>query len=134
MVHKQVIIRVNTECDGGIAPLVQALNELDGVITLDSCERGVLGEGYVFFTCGHKWQDIARLLQTISSALSKDNLDCGYTLRIEWFGSNEWPRAQIVVLPEHVTTLADHIRALSGEINARMCRSTGGRSCRGPHS
>lgn len=31
--HKQVLIRVNAECDEGIAPVVIAFNEIDGVIT-----------------------------------------------------------------------------------------------------
>ena len=125
--HPQIMIKVNAECDEGVAPLVLALNEIDGIVTLDSCQQGVCEEAYVFFTYGKTWQKLARLLQTISLELSKIHLDCGYTLRIEWFGSNEWPRAQIVVLPEHVATLAEHIRALSGQINARMCQSTGGR-------
>lgn len=36
--HRQVMIKVNVECDEGIAPLVHALNGINGVITLDSCQ------------------------------------------------------------------------------------------------
>ncbi len=126
--HRQVMVRVNVECDKGIAPLVHALNGINGVITLDSCQEGVLGEAYVFFTYGRKWQELAVLLQTISSELSKISLGFGYSLRLEWLGSNEWPRAQIVLLPEHVTTLAEDIWALTKQINAHMTESIGGRS------
>ena len=41
--HKQVIAKVNAKCDEGIAPLVSALNGINGIITLDSCESGILG-------------------------------------------------------------------------------------------
>jgi len=125
--HRQVVVKVNAECDEGIAQLVLALNEIDGLITLDSCQQGVMGEAYVFFTYGKTWQALAGFLQTMSSELSELHLDFGYTLRIEWFGSNEWPRAQIVVLPEYVTTLAESIWALSDRINAHMCQLAGGK-------
>ena len=125
--HKQVMIKVNAECDEGVAPLVLALNKIEGVITLDSCQKGAFGEANVFFLYGQDWQDLANLLQTISSELSKTHLACGYILRIEWMGSNEWPHAQIVLSPEHVAILARSIRALSGQINARMCQLAGGR-------
>ena len=51
--HEQVAVKVNGFCDRGIQSLVLALNEIDGVVTLDSCERGVYGEAYVFFTLGN---------------------------------------------------------------------------------
>lgn len=35
--HKQVMIKVNAECDENIAPIVLALNEINGIVTLDSC-------------------------------------------------------------------------------------------------
>ena len=123
--HIQTTIRVNAECDKGVAPLVSALNELDGVITLDSCEHGAFEGAFVFFTYGDTWQDLAHLLQTISSELCKNHLNYGYTLRIEWFGSNERPRAQILVFPEHVVALAENIRTLAGEINLCMSGSVG---------
>ena len=48
--HKQVLIKVNAECDEHIAELVSALNEIKGIITLDSCQQGVYREAYVLFT------------------------------------------------------------------------------------
>lgn len=126
--HRQVIIEVHVECDEGIALLVHALNGINGVITLDSCQEGILGEAYVFFTYGRKWQELAFLLQTISSELSKISLDFGYSLRLEWLGSNEWPHAQIVLLPKHVTTLAEGIWAVVKQINAHMSESIGDKS------
>ena len=106
MQHEQVFIKVNATCDKGIAPLVAALNTVDGVFTLDSCQKGTYGEAYVFFTYGTTWQELAYLLQRISSYLSEIKVACGFALRLEWFGSNEYPRAQIVLEPVHVGILA----------------------------
>ena len=129
MEHEQVFVKVNAQCDKGIASLVKALNEIEGVITLDSCQKGLLelGQAFVFFSYGNSWQDLAQLLQAISSAMAEQKLDFGYTLRIEWFGSNECPRCQIVVAPDNVDTLAANIRALSQQISARMCQLAGDR-------
>lgn len=115
--HEQVPIKVNAECDRGIAPLVSALNEIDGLITLDSCQEALAGESWVFFTYGDGWQSLSPLLQEISSGLGRANLCCGCTLRLEWVGSNERPRAQILVRPEHVGIVAAAIRQLSIHLN-----------------
>ncbi len=123
--HEQVAVKVNGFCDRGIQSLVLALNEIDGVVTLDSCERGVYGEAYVFFTFGETWQQLASLLQAMSTGLSKLRVGCGYTLRMEWFGSNEWPRAQMVVEPEHVATLSHHLQSLAGHLTPHMYLSVG---------
>ncbi len=111
--HEQVAIKVNGFCDEGIRPLVSALNEIDGVVTLDSCECGVDGEAYVFFEYGETWKEVASLLQAMSTGLSRRLVDSGHTLRLEWSGSNERPRAQIVVEPQHVATLAGHLQSLA---------------------
>ena len=111
--HEQVAIKVNGFCDEGIRPLVSALNEIDGGVTLDSCECGVDGEAYVFFEYGETWKEVASLLQAMSTGLSRRFVGSGHTLRLEWSGSNERPRAQIVVEPQHVATLAGHLQSLA---------------------
>ena len=112
MQHEQVFIKINGTCDKGIAPLVVALNEIPGLITLDSCQSGAYGEAYVFFTYGNKWEELASFLQGLSSQLSKYKLCCGYRLRLEWFGNNDQPRAQLVLESKHVVDVADGIRTL----------------------
>ena len=64
--HKQIRIKVNTECDEDISPIVLALNSIDGVITLDSCQQGVYGESYVFFSYGNNWKDIGYLMNELA--------------------------------------------------------------------
>ncbi len=104
-----------------------ALNEIDGVVTLDSCQEGVYEEAYVFFTFGETWQDLGTLLQEISTALSERRVGCGYTFRLEWFGSNDRPRAQVVVEPQHAICLADHMQSLASHLTPHKYLSVYGR-------
>ena len=117
--HKQVYLKVNAECDEGIAPLVAALNAIDGVITVDSCENDVWG-ACVFFTFGRDWRDLACLLQELSSLMSTLQIPCGYSLQMQWLGSNCKPRAQLLMEPEHVVYIADGIQRIAASLNARM--------------
>lgn len=116
--HEQVAVKVNGFCDKGIQPLVLALNEIDGIVTLDSSERGVREEAFVSFEYGETWQALASLLQAMSTGLSTRLVGCVYTLRLEWSGSNERPRAQIGVEPQHVATLAAHLQSLATPLTA----------------
>src|SRR6266851_5913445 len=125
--HRQVFVKVNAPVDEGIAALVEALNQFDGIITLDSCQRGREG-AYVYFTFGvylctqdADWRQLAEFVERLSADLRDLNLCCGYSLRLEWFGSNEQPRAQLVLNPEYVAAVATKIReaALSGSVRLR---------------
>ena len=119
MEHKQVYIKVNAACDEGVAALVAALSEFAGVVTVDSCENGAWG-AYVFFTYGDTWQDLAALLQGISTGLSTLGLPVGFSLVMEWLGSNKKPRALMSLAPEHVAQLVEPLRGLIPTLNARM--------------
>jgi hypothetical protein len=47
--HPEVPIKVTAWVDEGVAPLVAALNSLDGVMTLDSCQGDSEKGAYVLF-------------------------------------------------------------------------------------
>ncbi len=115
--HPQVPVKVNALCDSGIAPLVLALNEIEGLRTLDSCECNDFGRANIFFEYGDDWREIADLLQTISTSLREQNIRCDAILSLEWCGNNDWPRAQMSVHPEHVAMLAEAISALATVVN-----------------
>lgn len=121
MAHTEIPIKVWAWVDEGVAPLVGALNEIDGVLTLDSCEQGPLGEAFVFFTYGHDWRELAALMQEVSEHLS-ENTPYGYSMNLEWLGSNVMPRAQVLVRPEHAASLATAISRVAPQINRRMLR------------
>ena len=94
--------------------MVGALNAIDGLVTLDSCQHGALtdaGKAYVYFTYGSNWHELADLLDSLASGLREANLCCGFSLRLEWFGSNDRPRAQLALSPEHVADIAMGITA-----------------------
>ncbi len=124
--HNEVWVKVNARCDQGVAPLVIALNEIAGLTTVDSCEDGAWG-AYVFFTYGDDWQELAALMQDISTGVSGLNLPCGYTLSLEWLGSNDRPRAQISLEPRDVPVVADALRKLAPTLNDHRTRLGDGR-------
>lgn len=126
MNHRQVFVKVNAQCDEGVVPLVEALNQIDGVTTFDSCQDGAWG-AYVFFTYGETWQDLAALLQAISTGLSDPGVSVGFKLTLEWWGSNDKPRAQIALEPGHVALVSAALRELAPNLNAHRIGSDYGR-------
>lgn len=126
IMHQQTFVKVNARCDKGIAPLVIALNELYGVETLDSCQDDGLWGATVFFTFGDTWSTLATLLQELSDQLANLwPLSCEYSMRLEWLGSNNRPRAQISLPPQHIETLAAAIKELVPILNCHMSALVG---------
>ena len=120
-------MKVNAECDEGVAPLVAALNDIDGVITMDSCQNCYPWGANVFFTYGRSWPMLAGLLQRLSGELSKLELPFGYSFYLSWLGSNNRPRAHICLAPEHVGDLAVAIRQVTPNLHSRRSVSSDGR-------
>ena len=118
--HEQAIIKVNIECDKGISPLVLALNEIQGLFTLESCQEGVYGEASVFFSYGINWQETGFLINEMAICLRESGVCCECILRLEWVGSNDRPRAKLVCDTGHVDGIADIIHSSAVRINVRM--------------
>lgn len=118
--HKQVAVKVNGLCDKGIQPLVSTLNEIDDLITLDSCESDADGKAYVSFEYRGTWHKLASLVQAMSNELRIRLADYDHSFRLEWFDGNERPRAQIVMDSEHVSALAGHLQALVTQLAGHM--------------
>jgi hypothetical protein len=114
------MIKVNAECDKEVAPLVAALNEVRNLITLDSCQAGVYGEAYVFFSYGVSWQDTGFLVNELAECLRECGVCCECIIRLEWVGSNDRPRAKLVCDTGHVGSIADIISSSAARINVRM--------------
>ena len=113
--HESVAVKVNALVDQGIAPLVEALSEIDGLITLDSCQ-GAPPEGaeaYVSFTYGDgsDWAETGRLLERLSQSLRGCDLPFSYALRLEWYGGGNSPWAQLVLNPTGIDEMVRGIRA-----------------------
>jgi hypothetical protein len=109
--HKEVQVKVNAFVDEYVAPLVIALNSIDGLVTLDSCEEDAgTGEASVYFTYGSGWQEMGNLIEVLARLIRGLNLCCGFSLCLEWFGSNDQPRAHLSLRREHVADVARVIR------------------------
>jgi hypothetical protein len=59
--HEQVWVKVNAPVDKGMARIVSALNSVDGLQTLQSCQGSAAGEAYIYFSYG-SWDKTARLV------------------------------------------------------------------------
>jgi len=127
--HKQVLIKVNAECDEGVAPVVIALNEIHGVITSDSCQEGVYGEAYVYFSYGKSWKELGTLLNEIASCLRENDFCCECLVRLEWLGDNDCPYGKLVFDISHMGNLASAIQNSTSKINRRMCELADGKEC-----
>lgn len=136
--HPQTFVMVRVRCDVGIAPLVEALNSIDGVLTLDSCQEWHNGQAHIFFTYGHEWEsnwkNVAVLVQTISEELDKQGNPCDFKIRMEWSNGSIDPRAVILIEPKHADAIATYLKKVSARINRRMIRLVGDRSGIGPRN
>jgi hypothetical protein len=96
-VHEEVPIKVTAWVDKGVAPLVEALNAWDGVVTLDSCE-GYDGESArVTFTSRHDADELFTLMKRLASVFNARFHSEGVTLRLEWHAGAEQPVADLLV-------------------------------------
>jgi hypothetical protein len=71
--HREVPVKVNAWVDEGIADLVSALSEINGLVTLESCQGDTGGRpAFVIFQYGG-WRDAGELLyDKLLPALSAD--------------------------------------------------------------
>lgn len=105
--HSEIPIKVTAWVDEGIVPLVAALNEFDGVITVDSCEADERGEAYVYFKVRGEPDATVLFAARLAHALAGNGIVSEYCLRVEWIDGSDEPMAQIVTAPALVKTLAD---------------------------
>ena len=132
--HPTKLIKVNAWVDEGLAPLVSALNEIPGVVTLDSCQENQWGSAHVFFAYGQDWTDTGNLLQRISSLLAESCTRCVYLMRLEWLGSNDRARGLIAVRTEDINGLAQGIRAITQDLTSALRSSPCGIAGKEPDS
>lgn len=110
--HNQVIIKVNTFVDKGIAEVVSVLNQIDSVITFSSCE-GRDGrnqeDAHVYFYYGYPFEPDYHKIVSFAAKLAKvlaanDSYDTDIAL--EWTGDKETPFISIRMPPEQIHTVA----------------------------
>jgi len=106
--HNQIVVKVNAEVDEQIAPLVSALSDFEGVLTLDSCQGDGDLMAYVYFTrCGTSrdllWfvDELAAILNARLAARENE-----YEVRLEWTAGTEKPLAVLRTRPDYIDELA----------------------------
>lgn len=112
--HRQIPVKVTAFVDEGIAPVVQALNTIDGVSTFSSCQ-GIQGREYahVYFDFGqhsrNHWFRLAKLANKLAGTLSANGVyDADVCL--EWTGDKENPFISIEFEPQHIAQIARVLR------------------------
>jgi len=118
--HREVPVKVNAWADEGIADLVSALSELEGLITLESCQ-GDVGEreAFVIFQYGD-WRQCGELLfGKILLAMSPD-MRAAVSLKLQAY-DNDTASGFISIDPSAVPDFVDCIRGvLSAAVSARV--------------
>ena len=107
--HQQVLVKVNTYVDEGIAPLVNALSQLDKVTTLESCQGDEDG-AWVYFCYGllgrNTWLQTARFAYKLVKFLRSKG-DTETDICLNWGGSNMYPYIAIKTNPDLVNHVAN---------------------------
>lgn len=109
--HRQVCVKVNALVDAGVAELVEVLNSIEGVLTLDSCEGDAEHRAHVYFVFGSDAHVLTEFVDRIGSSIRGSGV-WDYTASLEWFGSNDRPRALLSVPRERVADVASALRQL----------------------
>ena len=108
--HHEILSKVNAWVDEGIAPLVDALNSHDDVITLDSCQGGVGSPAYVYFRFRGVPSDTPRKIHRLARSLGDNGaVGCSYNISVEYWSSSN-PLGRIETDPSEVGRLAAAIR------------------------
>lgn len=107
--HPQVWIKVNAPVDAGVAEIVAALNGVDGLETLQSCQ-GNPGEsdGYVYFACGD-WRRMSQFVFEQVGPELKRKLDDDASLIIEATKTDE-PMAKLSFRAEATNVVASTLK------------------------
>lgn len=111
--HEQVMVKVNAQCDKGIQPLVEALSSIPKLITLESCQQrnDLLAAAWVCFRYAEGDTALFGLVRSLAAHLARMDPYCSYTLRLEWFGADEYqePMGELFCHPDNVAAVAAHI-------------------------
>jgi hypothetical protein len=120
--HREIPLKVTAWIDEGIAPLVAALNELDGVITLDSCQgHGDDPPAHVFFAYRGDEQDAALFVARLAAQLAPHESEADYDLIAEWRPGAAEPTFQLRCPTPQIGRLAELLSAVGAPAGDMFC-------------
>jgi hypothetical protein len=107
--HIQTWVKVNATVDAGVAELVELLNRVDGLETLQSCQ-GDAGkhDGYVYFSCGN-WNTVCEFVFDRIGPSLKESADEDVTLTVE-ATSADCPMAKLCFKAEAIPTIVSALK------------------------
>lgn len=109
--HTQTWVKVNTEVDAGLVEAIAALNRVNGLQTLQSCQ-GDPGErqGYIYFSFG-EWQTLCRFVFDDVAPHFKDLL--GEDVRLEIIAADGRPFAKMSFSAEAIPQVTSALKELA---------------------
>jgi hypothetical protein len=110
MAHAEIPIKVTAWVDEGVVPLVEALNQRSGVLTVDSCEDDDAQGAYVLFRVRGSSEDATALARSLAIDLGRDQ-NADYLLQAEWRPGESEPLLALSCPPDQVGLLASLISA-----------------------
>lgn len=115
--HKQVQVKVNAFVDEGVVSLVEALNDIDGILTAESCEEWCGKDPCVLFTYGptRDWIRFAEVCSQIAARIRDLNAGFDCQVSVEWHGNNDHPWGRVIVDRAGVDQVAGAIKMLASD-------------------
>ena len=120
--HTEVPVKVTAWVDEGIVPLVLVLNEIEGVMTLDSCQGDDGGLAHVYFCHRGEPLTAAGFAADLAAALAPHGEAADYTLTVRWRPGTDKPVFQLVCPAAESAALARVLRA-SVSSRGSFCRA-----------
>lgn len=124
--HAEIPVKVNALVDRGVAPLVAAISEFPGLLTLDSCEGEADGTAYCYVSHQGPVTEFVRVLGDIAAYARQKLGGCcdEYKITLEWLPGDEAPMAKIASQQAYIDLLADALTELAAK-TVRMNQSNG---------
>ena len=122
--HREVPVKVNAWVDEGIAGLVTALSEFDGIVTLESCQGDVQSGAWVCFRYGsfqeHAWRELADfVLGFLGPKLAKEIGDrANVRVQVTSIGTAQ---GEISIAPGAETIVEETLRRLQPSWISHKC-------------
>jgi hypothetical protein len=114
--HTQSWVKVNAQVDGGVVPLIEALNCIPELRTMESCETDG-EEVWVCFDAGtQNWQKLAEVVFSFLGPSLADTFGNAVGFEMKW--SNGIVLAEMTVHKSMVAEVSQAIRELAASSRA----------------
>jgi hypothetical protein len=113
--HREILIKINAWVDEGIAPLVETLNRIDGVLTLESCQGDPEHEAQIDLYYGQFARTSPAQLATFADAIATALIKGGShrsRVAVEWLGGN-MPRILLSMPTEDISLVTSALVPLA---------------------